>query len=77
MESNVKTQEPVTTIKVKRNQVMISCNSTPSVYLAQEQITWQGGSVQISGIGGTRSDALNSLDAEFDALKKILGNSDS
>ena len=64
--------EEVKKIQVKRNTVQISCTSTPQVFLAKESIAWNGGNVEISGLGQTRADALIAIDAQFEVLKKIL-----
>jgi hypothetical protein len=72
MESET-TPKPIKLIQIKRNQCTITQSPTLNVYSASEQVTWNGGGVQISGIGASRQDALIALDSNFDLLKKILG----
>jgi hypothetical protein len=60
-------------IKVTRNAVMLNSTGNPTVVFAQETISWNGGAVQIVGIGANRVDALAAVDVQFESLKKILG----
>jgi hypothetical protein len=60
-------------VEVVRNAVVLNSTGKPVVVFAQETISWNGGAVQIVGIGANRVDALAAVDVQFESLKKILG----
>ncbi len=67
------TKKETKSMEIRRGNVSISCNSkSPAVYQAQEGISWQGGSVTISGLGSTRAEALQNIEITFNALVKII-----
>jgi len=66
-------EEKKVEIKLQRNAVVLNSTGTPVVVFAQETISWNGGAVQIVGIGANRVDALAAADVQFESLKKILG----
>jgi hypothetical protein len=66
-------EEKKVEIKVQRNSVVINSSGTPKVCSAHESISWNGGVVQLVGIGATREEALVAVNVQFESLKKILG----
>lgn len=65
-------EEKQPAIELKRRAVTVNSSRKPVVFYAKETITWREGSVPISGIGKSRSEALIAVDVQFESLKKIL-----